>query len=288
MSIEELRVDLHKVLGVTVLALWGVTFSITTQANWSLHTDVLSTKKADIKNSGGDELSTRSYDLSLSNKYVTVGYKRTDYDFSKEDAFNSLNKGYVDLRYNGPLGADLGYFVGLTAGLLFEEGASLSDSYSLAPRVGIGYSFNKDITAFFGATANINAAKNIYLPIIGLKVGDESDYGWSGALAYPETRLSYRFNQYVAVHGTFMTVRDIYHLDDSESKAEMRDGFFREDSYGLGVGATLTPMEHVKLSAGVFSYFDRSFKIYDQAGNEIDSFDADNAAGFYFRAGANF
>lgn len=251
--------------------------------------DYLGTGDGDIEGTNS-ELSTQSYGFNAGYKFITVMYNTTEYDFSggSFDPFDQLNSIAVDLHHSGYITSNVAYSVGINVGSKYEDSIEFGDDYSVSPRVAIGWTFNNGLAAFFGAYANFNGADNVYLPILGLKLGDEADHGWMGSIAYPATMVQYRFNNWLAVHATFLTVRDTFHLDDDSSKGSWADGYFREESYGAGIGATLNPMKNIKLSAGVMSYFDREFKVYNNGGDEIASFETDNSVGAYVRAGLVF
>lgn len=253
--------------------------------------DVIGTADADIKGSNA-EMKTTSYGLNAGNKWFTIGVNRTDYDFSNTNGvepFDSLNKIYADLRYDGYLTSSIRYYAGINLAALYESDIDLGDSYNIAPRIAVGWEFMDGITAFAGAYASLNEADNIFEPILGLEVGREGDIGWSGAIAYPTTRIQYRFNPTWAVDANFMTVRDTYYLDDDSSKpAKLKNGYMREESYGAGIGVTFTPVKMIKLSAGLFSYWDREFKFYDNGGNELGTVETDNSNGAYLRGSLVF
>lgn len=283
MSITSRVLNVTAGLGLMAAATMSATSA---QAGFSFSTDFIGTDEASIKNSDA-ELSTRAYGFTASSEFVTFGFQRTDYDFSNlgdSDPFDSLNKMYVDLHYQGFVNNNLYYMAGLNLGALYESDLSLGDSYNISPRLAFGYNFKSGMVAFVGAYANFNGAENVYLPILGLKLGEDKEKGWSGAIAYPATFVQYRFNPQWAVNCSFMTVRDTYHIDDDASKGDWSDGYFREESYGAGVGFNFTPFQHIRLGAGVFSYFDRNFTVYNSSGNEIEEFEVDNAAGAYVRA----
>ncbi|MBU3844235.1 MAG: hypothetical protein H9847_05110 [Candidatus Anaerobiospirillum pullicola] len=247
------------------------------------------TGEADIKGSN-ESLQTNTFTFDASYAFATFIYSHTEYDFSGyDDPFDSLDKVAIDLHHNGYISSNLAYGVGLTLGALYEEDFDIGDSYNVSPRAVLGWTFKNGMTAFLGAFANLNGADNVYLPIVGLKLGDDSDHGWMGSIAYPATMVQYRFNDWLAVGANFMTVRDTYHLDDDwDRKGDWADGYLREESYGAGLSATLSPMKMFKVTAGVFSYFDREFKVYNSSGDEIDSFETDNTWGGYLRAGFSF
>lgn len=274
-------------LGMMLLGLGAV--STEASAKIAINADFFGTGDSDVKDSKG-ELNTQAYGLNVNTTYFSLGYKRTDYDFSgvEDFGFDGTNAFYGDVHYTGFFSNNLTYSVGLTLGSFYETDADLSDSYVLAPRAILGYRFTNGMTGFLGAYANFNGAENVYLPIIGLKLGDESDYGWSGSIAYPATRVQYRFSPLWAVDATFLTVRDTYHLDDDHKRGLISDGYIREKSYGASLGVTVNPLSHLQLSAGLFSYFDREFELYDKDGDELGSFETDPTYGAYFRGSLVF
>ncbi len=274
-------------LGMTLLGMGAL--STEASAMVKISADFFGTGDSDVKDSNGD-LNTKAYGLNLDSTYFSLGVKRTDYDFSGVDdfGFDSANTIYGDVHYNGSFSNNLTYSVGLTLGALYESDFDFGDSYALAPRAVLGYKFTNGMTGFLGAYANFNGAENIYLPIIGLKLGDDKDHGWSGSIAYPATRVQYRFNSFWAVDATFLTVRDTFHLDEDNERGDLSDGYIREKSYGMGLGVTLNPLTHFQISTGLFSYFDREFELYNHGGDELGSFETDPAYGAYVRGSLVF
>lgn len=259
-------------------------------APFFVNLDLVGTADADIKGSNA-EMKTTSYGINGGTDWISVGVTRTDYDFSNLNnaPFDSLNKVYVDLRYDGYIASNIRYYAGLNLAALYESDLDIGNSYNISPRIAVGWEFMNGITAFAGAFASLNEADNIFEPIFGLEVGKNHELGWTGSIAYPSTRIQYRFNPTWAVDASFMTVRDTYNLDDDSAKpAKLKNGYMREESYGLGLGVSYTPVQMVTISAGLVSYFDREFKFYDQGGNSIGTVETDNSNGAYVRAAINF
>lgn len=258
----------------------------------AINANYTGTADADIKGDNG-ELNTQAFTFDATYDFITFIYSNTQYDFSlpqgESEPFDSLEKVAIDLHHNGHISSNIFYSLGLNLGVLYESDMDIGDSYNVSPRVAFGWTFSNGMTAFLGAYANFNEADDIYLPIVGLKLGDEKDLGWMGSIAYPATMVQYRFNHWLAAGASFMTIRDIYHLDDDVStKGNWADGYLREESYGAGLHVTLTPVQHLKLTAGVFSYFDREFTVFNSGGDEIDSFETDNSYGLFLRGGFAF
>lgn len=257
--------------------------------SYNLSVDGMFSNDADLKGTDSS-VKTSSVGFSLSNQYFTVAYKNSSYDFSGDvDPFSSLHKLTFDARYEAYFATNLKYYLGLNVGTLFEDDISLSDSYLLSPRVALGWTFMKGWTVYGGAYANLNAADNIFLPIVGLQIGNDSDLGWSGAIAYPETKIQYRFNRSLAADLTYLTVCDTYYISNSvDHKGKDTDGYYREEAQGASLGVTYSFNDTMHLSGGVFSYFDRELKFYDNSGDETISLDADDNVGAYARFSFSF
>lgn len=276
---------------VAASAALAIILGLGAQANaqLSLSTEYIGTGDADIDGQSSS-LSTKSYGIRANYNFVSFSAHKTTYDFSgvESDPFDDLTKLELTFHHKGNFSSNLAYLASLGFGALYEDSLDLSESYNITPTLAFGWNFANGMTAFFGATANLNAADNVYLPVIGLQLGEDKDHGWTGAIAYPATRVQYRFNPSLAVNATFLTIRDTYHLDDDKSKGEWADGFFREESYGTSIGAVYSPIKHLNLSAGVVTLFNRQFKVYDNDGNKIDSFDTDAAFGGYANISYSF
>lgn len=242
---------------------------------------------ADIDGVGGAEVSTSVYRLTMGNQYFTLAYKHTEYDFSGiEDPFDSLDHLALDGRYDGTFCGDWGYFTGLTLGMGFEDDIHLSDNYAVTPRAGISYEVMPGTRLFLGALAQFNEVDNIYLPIVGIQFGKEADLGWSGSIAYPATKVTYRPSAYYAFEGVFLTVRDLYQLAD-DSKL-LPEGYIFEEGYGVSAGVIFTPVQLLELRAGVQSYFDREYTLYNAGGHEMASYDVDPSIGGYVNLNLRF
>lgn len=253
---------------------------------YSLTASTSANAKADID--GGGEMSSTVYNLNFVTEHFAFALKHTAYDYSgmAYDPVDSLTFLRFDVRDEGKISGPVNYFAGLSYGIGFEDDVHLSDNYSIMPRAGIGYEFSKSIQGFIGAAANFNEADNKFLPIIGIKIGNDSDHGLSGSIAYPATRVNYRVNEMLAFEGSLLTVKELYQLSD-DSKL-YRKGYVMEESYGAALGVIFNPLKSLTIRAGLQSYFDREYTIYTDGGNEIASYDADPSIGGYLNFGLNF
>lgn len=278
-------------LACAAAAVMALSFSSVayTAPNFYVNTDVMASGDANINGTDTD-LKTSSFGVNVGNEYMTIGYMHTEYNFSGSfDPFDSLNKFTVDLRTERALSTSLVGYAGVTLGTLFEDDISLGDSYSISPRLALGWTFMNGMTAYVGAYANLNAAENVFLPIVGLKIGEDSDRGWSGSIAYPATKVNYRFNKSWSADLTYLTINDTYYMgDDVARKGLLSEGFMREKSQGASIGVTWNTPLGLVLSGGLFSYFDREFKLYDKDGNDFATFETDNCAGAYLRGSLYF
>ena len=119
-----------------------------------------------------------------------------------------------------------------------------------------------------------------------MQFGKEADLGWSGSIAYPATRVTYRPNETVAFEGVFLTVKETYQLADNSKVAAK--GFVMEESYGVSAGIIYTPVKMLNIRAGVQSFFDREYTLYDKSGDEVASYDTDPSLGGYVTVGFAF
>lgn len=244
----------------------------------------------DVDGTNG-EVATAIYHVMGGGEHFIVDLKRTDYDFDgaygvNGDPWDSLNRIFLDLRDEGQFNAQLGYFAGLGYAMGFEEDIHLSENYSLMPRAGLSWNFGDGIKAFFGAAANLNEADNKFLPVLGVQFGKDADLGWSGSVAYPATRVLYRPSETLAFEGVFLTVKETYQLADDSKVAS--EGFVMEESYGVSAGIIYTPVKMLNIRAGVQSFFDREYTLYDRDGDEFASYDTDPSLGGYVTVGLAF
>ncbi len=243
--------------------------------------------QADVKGSGGAEVKSTVYQLSAGTENFTFLYKRTDYDFSGiDDPFDSLNRLVFDAHADGDFTGEWGWFGGLGLGFGFEDDFNADENYQIMPRLGISYMLTPTIKGFLGAAANVNEADNKFLPIIGIMFGRDSDIGLSGSIAYPATKVTYRLNSMFAVEGVFLTIKELYQLND-DSKF-IKSGYVMEESYGVSAGVVFTPVKLLTIKAGLHGYFDREYTFYNRHGSEIGSNEHDDCIGGYLSVNLAF
>lgn len=242
---------------------------------------------ADIDDSHGNDVKTTTYGIMGGNEFFTLGYKNTHYSFSGWEPIDKLQMLFADIHYASNFNEHLGYFVGLELASGWEEDFSLSDNYSIRPRVGISYAIDRNFSLLLGVKANFNEADNRFIPIVGLKYRDPSEIGFSTLLGYPETTLQYRFNNYLALMGRFYAVnQDVYQLRSDSPMAP--DGYLVEESMNGRLGLVFTPMQTFSISAGLDASFNREYKVYNEYGDELKSWETDTAWGGYVNFDVNF
>lgn len=242
---------------------------------------------ADIDNSHGNDVKTTTYGIMGGNEFFTLGYKNTNYKFSGWDPIDKLQMLFADVHYASSFNETLGYFLGLELAAGWEDDFSLSDNYSIRPRAGISFAFDNNFSLLLGVKANFNEAKNRFIPIVGLKYRDPSEMGFSALLGYPDTSLQYRFNAYLALMGALSAVnQDVYQLRSDSPLAH--DGYLVEDSFNGRLGLVFTPVQAFTISAGVDASFNREYKLYNEYGDELATFETDNAWGGYINFDVNF
>lgn len=231
--------------------------------------------ESDIKGTNED-VSISTYTISAGYNNHFLAYTRSDYDFSTKWPFDSLNYLYYDYHDDFALSSSFAIFAGLGLGAGWESDFNLDDNYAISPRVGIGYNITDNVTLFAGATAQFNDVDNKYLPILGLEIGKDRYLGWSGAIAYPATKITYRFNDFWALQGTFLVTQKLYQLDAD-------DYHVFEEGYGASAGVILTPIKQLNINVGAQGYFDREYTFYKN-GNEIGSYEVDPSVGLFAKA----
>ncbi|MDY6322190.1 MAG: hypothetical protein SPL30_04670 [Succinivibrio sp.] len=234
-----------------------------------------------------DEVTTTTYGIVGGYGLFTLGYQVTDYDFDSYDPINKLHLLHADVHYDGEFSDGFGYFVGIGGSLGWEDDFHPSEAYTVRPRAGVSVRLNPDFSLMLGLKANFNEAENRFIPIVALKYRSLGDYGLSGVFGYPETRVMYRWADWIALEGSVSAFnQDVYQLSDDSALA--RKGYFVEDSFNAAAGFVVNPVEAITLRAGVNATFDRDFKIYSNDGDEIHKYSSDPSYGFYLNGSANF
>ncbi len=245
-----------------------------------------SMSSADAGGFNGD-VKTTSYGIQGGYDFFTLGYKSTDYDFDRNDWLDKLHLLFADIHYDGNFSQGFGYFLGLGGSFGWENDFHASENYTVRPRAGVSVRLNPDFSLMLGLKANFNEAENRFIPIVALKYRSLGDYGLSGVFGYPETRVMYRWADWIALEGSVSAFnQDVYQLSDDSALA--RKGYFVEDSFNAAAGFVVNPVEAITLRAGVNATFDRDFKIYSNDGDEIHKYSSDPSYGFYLNGSANF
>ena len=242
--------------------------------------------KADLKDSNQD-VEISSYRIFGGNEFLTLGYKKTEFDWS-DGRYNldSLNYLYADIHYGGAIAGNFTYHAGIGLSSGFEDDCNLPENYSISPRIAFGYKFNQDWEGFAGVATQFNEVENKFLPIIGVKYRDDGALGFSGSIAYPATKATYRFSQFLALNATMLVHQELYQLSDSSNIS--REGYIFDESVGTSFGVSITPLKMLTIDAGLNTYFNHEYTVYDKNGNELRSIEVDPSAGAYVNVRAAF
>ena len=248
-------------------------------------------EKADV-DEGGSYSKTET-GVSAGYKWFTLAYKRSDFSWSHSDSVNfskkgspwdQLNKLTLDASFNGALGESVNWFAGGSIISGFED--QIWDSFTFAPRGGLTFSPTYDLKFHVGAAGLISPVRPLVMPIVGAEWRNEHDYGLSGIIGFPGTRVQYRFNDLLAARVAAKWDRDIYRLSNDSSVAGK--GYVKESGYTGGAYLDITPIADLKLTVGAELLFDRQLRLYDKGGDEFSKTDVDRALGAVLRASYSF
>ena len=226
-------------------------------------------EKADV-DEGGSYSKTET-GVSAGYKWFTLAYKRSDFSWSHSDSVNfskkgspwdQLNKLTLDASFNGALGESVNWFAGGSIISGFED--QIWDSFTFAPRGGLTFSPTYDLKFHVGAAGLISPVRPLVMPIVGAEWRNEHDYGLSGIIGFPGTRVQYRFNDLLAARVAAKWDRDIYRLSNDSSVAGK--GYVEESGYTGGAYLDITPIADLKLTVGAELLFDRQLRLYDKGG----------------------
>lgn len=241
--------------------------------------------KADFKNSD-ENVEISSFTINAGTDFLTLTYKRTDFDWSNDYNLDTLHYLYADLHHSGEITKKFTYHAGIGLAAGFEDDFHADENYSIAPRLAIGYKFNNDFSFFGGAYAQFNEADNKFMPIIGMKYRNDDALGFSGSIAYPATKANYKFNDFISANATLLVHKEFYQLSDNSSFA--KSGYVFDESVGTSLGVTLNPLSMLSIDAGVNCYFEHEYTLYNHNGDEIGSLEVDPSLGGYVNVRARF
>lgn len=232
----------------------------------------------------GAEISKQIYSLRAGYAPVGLRIKHTVYGFSGSERYISdTDQVVIDARYGGKLDKGWGWFAGAGYGIGYEEDIHFSENWQLLLAAGVSAPLGETTQGFLGAATILNEARNKFTPIIGIKFGNPEDLGWSGGIAYPYTKATYRFDPVWSVELCFDSTKDLVQLRDDSQLAPR--GYVMEESNDIGLQVNLTPDAGVHLHAGIRYYFSREFELFNSAADSTGEYELDPAWGIY--AGVN-
>ena len=241
----------------------------------------------------GGSYSKTETGVSAGYKWFTLSYKRSDFSWSDSDSVNfskkdspwdQLNKLTLDASFNGALSESVSWFAGGSLISGFED--QIDESFTFAPRGGLTFTPTYDLKFHVGAAGLISPVRPLVLPLVGAEWRSEHDYGLSGIIGFPGTRVQYRFNDLLAARVAAKWERDIYRLSNDSSVA--KKGYVEESGYTGGAYLDITPLAGLKLTVGAELLFDRQLRLYDKGGDEFSKTDVDRSLGAVLRASYSF
>ena len=241
----------------------------------------------------GGSYSKTETGVSAGYKWFTLSYKRSDFSWSDSDSVNfskkdspwdQLNKLTLDASFNGVLNESVSWFAGGSIISGFED--QIWESFTFAPRGGLTFTPTYDLKFHVGAAGLISPVRPLVLPLVGAEWRSEHDYGLSGIIGFPGTRVQYRFNDLLAARVAAKWERDIYRLSNDSSVA--KKGYVEESGYTGGAYLDITPLAGLKLTVGAELLFDRQLRLYDKGGDEFSKTDVDRSLGAVLRASYSF
>ena len=115
----------------------------------------------------------------------------------------------------------------------------------------------------------------VYSPA-GEGPGGPQAQGLRVALGFPESAVSYRFNPMLALRLSAALDAGIYQLADDSPASP--DGYLEKWGFGTGLFLDVSPVRNLTVSVGGQYLFGRELNLYEDDGDEIDSYDVDPAA----------
>lgn len=223
---------------------------------------------------------------SVSYKDFFFSYERLDYSWEnpeklpfgngKGDPWKALNVMGFGYARQGTINADWKYFAGGSLSSSFED--ETQSSYGLGAFAGATYLFSSTLQFTMGAGLFYHEIQTMALPVIGINWNQGAPQGFSVAIGYPETHLSYRFNPEWAVRSRIVQFdRGIFRLSDNNTVE--KEGYLKRQDLMADLGLEFTPLKHLIISARARYYFNRELSFYDRNGNHERKFDVDDAWG---------
>lgn len=223
-----------------------------------------------------------------------VAYKLSGFDWNDKDAlpfgngsddpWDTLHTLAVDLRHNAMIDRRWGWFVGGGVGASWEE--EVDDSFFGMLRAGALYAVSEDTTVSFGVSANAHRIGLTVFPALSVNYRGADQEGFSATLGAPETWLRYRFDEQWMLRLGAMLNGGAYRLAD-DSTVE-REGYAKIFEIVSALMVDWNPTPDLRVSFGPELRFARSVNVYNDDGEQRNSYAQDPALGVSASVGYSF
>ncbi len=215
-------------------------------------------------------LSSDKYQITGRYSYFTLHYDYQNYSWDKTEngAFGADGKTPWTGLHNISLGVRKNFFLsqewmlnlGGRAGSSFEK--EMSDSFWGRADFAFIRNFDNDWSAGIGLAGFYHPVRGAVLPVLMLSYTPSDRQGFSGRLGFPETSLTYNFQDNLAAKAYFTYTARIYRLkNDSPVHPE---GYFSDQAFKLGLDVEIQPVRNLSLSFGPYYLFEREIKTFNR------------------------
>jgi hypothetical protein len=219
--------------------------------------------------------------LSLDYEYSNYDFSDTTFIAGSDSPFRDIHRTFFSARYSRQASRQLAWFVGATAGVAFEEGASIGDSWEYGAFGGVKYYLSEKLAIGLGVgfVTQLEDDPLIFpAPVFEWNFAED----WSlSAGGRPGLTLAYDYSDELSFSlSAFYESRD-FRLDED---GPVPDGVGRERQVPITLGVQFRPAPafEIALAAGV--NLARTIEIEDEDGDEVADVDADPSPflGFQF------
>ena len=216
------------------------------------------------------KVSSQKYNIQARYSYfnLTYNYKNYSWDSADDSGLAEQGKDPWSGLHSISLGARKNFF--------------LSPEWLLNIGGGVGSSFEKEISGSFWGRAdfsfvrlfennwstNIGLAgfyhpvRSIVLPVVMIGYSNPDPQGFSGRLGFPETSLTYAFNESLAAKAHVGYSANIYRLKNNSPVH--KKGYFSDQAFKIGLDMEIRPARNLTLNFGPYYLMERKLKTYDR------------------------
>lgn len=253
-------------------------------ARSTAHVFVEHVGQADIEGSGAS-FSFTEYAAGFSRSFFSLHMNRRNYNWENganlsgipgETPWDSLTQIAPGIRYRREIDDQWGIMGHLIAVAGYEDEIG-SNSWSYNPLVIAAYRPSEATAVYIGAGMLSHPTDTILYPILGINWNRDVRKGLSGSLGFPETMLSYRFNDELAIKADLKWDVRFYGLDEENAIAP--EGYLKIEDIKPGLHFTYTPSADLAVDLGVTRYTNREFAFYGHDETKMNTHEMDDAWG---------